>query len=144
MCSGSAKVSSSLTVCGRCGRRRRRNVTADSGPATLPVPGGFRLRAARCQARLGVWRRGGLRYTPLSMSRICQVTGRKPSFGNNVSHSHRKTRRRWNVNVQRHRYWVPSEKRWVTLRVSAKGMKTINRHGIEKVLADMRRRGVKV
>lgn len=76
------------------------------------------------------------------MSRVCQVTGRKPSFGNNVSHSHRKTRRRWNVNVQKHRYWVPSEKRWVTLRVSAKGMKTINRHGIEKVLADMRRRGV--
>ena len=78
------------------------------------------------------------------MSRICQVTGRKPSFGNNVSHSHRKTRRRWNVNVQRHRYWVPAEKRWVTLRLSAKGMKTINKHGIEKVLADMRRRGVKV
>ncbi|MDE0653833.1 MAG: 50S ribosomal protein L28 [bacterium] len=75
---------------------------------------------------------------------MCQVTGRKPSFGNNVSHSHRKTRRRWNVNVQRHRYWVPSEKRWVTLRVSAKGMKTINKHGIEKVLADMRRRGVKI
>lgn len=78
------------------------------------------------------------------MSKICQVTGRKPAFGNNVSHSHRKTRRRWDPNIQRHRFWVPSEKRWVTLTVSAKGIKTINKHGIERVVADMKRRGVKV
>lgn len=78
------------------------------------------------------------------MSRICQVTGRKPSFGNSVSHSQRKTRRRWNPNIQKQRFWVPSEKRWVTLTVSAKGIKTINKKGIEAVLADMRRRGVKV
>ena len=78
------------------------------------------------------------------MSNVCQVTGRKPSFGNNVSHSQRKTRRRWDVNIQTQRFWVPSEKRWVKLKVSAKGLKTINKHGIEKVLADMRRRGVKV
>jgi len=78
------------------------------------------------------------------MSKICQVTGRKPAFGNNVSHSHRKTRRRWDPNIQNHRFWVPSEKRWVNLTVSAKGIKTINRHGIEKVLADMRKRGEKV
>ncbi|MCL4127668.1 UNVERIFIED_CONTAM: hypothetical protein GTU68_035625 [Idotea baltica] len=78
------------------------------------------------------------------MSNICQVTGRKPSFGNNVSHSQRKTRRRWDVNIQTQRFWVPSEKRWVKLKVSAKGLKTINKHGIEKVLADMRRKGVKV
>ncbi|MEC7844247.1 MAG: 50S ribosomal protein L28 [Actinomycetota bacterium] len=78
------------------------------------------------------------------MSKICQVTGRKPAFGNNVSHSHRKTRRRWNPNIQIKRFWVPSEKRWVTLTVSAKGIKTINKNGIESVLADMRRRGEKV
>ncbi len=78
------------------------------------------------------------------MSRICQVTGRKPAFGNNVSHSHRKTRRRWNPNVQDKKFWVPSEKRWVKLTVSAKGIKTINKNGIESVLADMRRRGEKV
>ncbi|MDH4143590.1 MAG: 50S ribosomal protein L28 [Acidimicrobiia bacterium] len=78
------------------------------------------------------------------MSKICQVTGRKPSFGNAVSHSHRKTRRRWDPNVQKQRFWVPAERRWVTLRVSAKGIKTINKKGIEAVLADMRRRGVKV
>ena len=78
------------------------------------------------------------------MSNVCQVTGRKPSFGNNVSHSQRKTRRRWDVNIQTQRFYVPSEKRWVKLKVSAKGLKTINKDGIEKVLADMRRRGVKV
>lgn len=72
------------------------------------------------------------------------MTGRKPSFGNNVSHSQRKTRRRWDVNLQTQRFWVPSEKRWVKLRLSAKGLKTINKHGIEKVLADMKRRGVTV
>jgi len=78
------------------------------------------------------------------MSMICQVTGRRPSFGNNVSHSHRKTRRRWNPNIQRQRFWVESEKRWVTLTVSTRGIKTINKNGIDAVLADMRRRGVKV
>ena len=78
------------------------------------------------------------------MSNICQVTGRKPAFGNNVSHSHRKTRRRWNPNIQIKRFWVPSEKRWVKLTVSAKGIKTINKNGIESVLADIRRRGEKV
>ena len=78
------------------------------------------------------------------MSNICQVTGRKPSFGNNVSHSQRKTRRSWDVNIQTQRFWVPNEKRWVKLKVSAKGLKTINKHGIEKVLADMRRKGAKV
>jgi large subunit ribosomal protein L28 len=78
------------------------------------------------------------------MSMICQVTGRKPSFGNSISHSHRKTRRRWDPNIQKQRFWVPSERRWVTLRVSTKGIKTINKNGIEAVLADMRKRGVKV
>ena len=78
------------------------------------------------------------------MSKVCQVTGRKPSFGHNVSHSHRVTNRRWSPNIQRQRFWLPSEKRWVTLTVSAKGIKTINKKGIESVVADIRRRGEKV
>jgi large subunit ribosomal protein L28 len=78
------------------------------------------------------------------MSKICQVTGRKPSFGNTISHSHRKTRRRWDPNIQKQRFWIPSENRWVTLRVSAKGIKTINKKGIEAVMAEMRSRGQKV
>lgn len=78
------------------------------------------------------------------MSRVCQVTGRKPSFGNSISHSHRVTKRRWNPNIQNQRFWLPSEKRWVKLTVSAKGIKTINKKGIEVVVADLRRQGVKV
>ncbi|MEZ5232105.1 MAG: 50S ribosomal protein L28 [Acidimicrobiia bacterium] len=78
------------------------------------------------------------------MSKICQVTGRKPSFGNTISHSHRKTRRRWDPNIQKQRFWIPSERRWVTLTVSAKGIKTINRKGIESVIAQMRAAGQKI
>ncbi|MBK1782867.1 50S ribosomal protein L28 [Prauserella cavernicola] len=76
------------------------------------------------------------------MSAICQVTGRTPGFGKQVSHSHRRTSRRWNVNVQTRRYWVPSENRWVRLRVSVKGMKTIDKRGIDAVVAQLRARGV--
>lgn len=75
------------------------------------------------------------------MARTCQVTGARPAFGNNVSHSHRRTRRRFDVNVQRKRYWVPSLGRHVTLRVSARGIKTIDQRGIEAVVADLRARG---
>lgn len=78
------------------------------------------------------------------MSRVCQVTGARPATGNNVSHSQRKTRRRWLPNLQRKRFFVPSENRWVTLTVSAKGIKTINHKGIETVIAEMRQRGEKV
>ena len=78
------------------------------------------------------------------MSNVCMVTGRRPHTGMNVSHSHRRTKRWFHPNIQKQRFWVQSEKRWVTLTVSAKGIKTINRKGIEAVLADMRRRGVKV
>ncbi|TDC83917.1 50S ribosomal protein L28 [Micromonospora sp. KC606] len=76
------------------------------------------------------------------MSRRCDVTGAKPSFGNAVSHSHRRTRRRWNPNVQSHRYWLPSERRWIRLTLTAKALKTVNRKGIEKVVAELRARGV--
>jgi large subunit ribosomal protein L28 len=78
------------------------------------------------------------------MSKICQVTGRAPSFGNAISHSHRRTRRQWKPNVQRKRYWVPSERRWVTLTVSTRGMKVIDARGIESVVSDLRRRGVRL
>lgn len=78
------------------------------------------------------------------MSQVCQVTGARPTFGNNVSHSHRRTRRRFDVNVQRKRYWVPSLGRHVTLRVSARGIKTIDQRGIEAVIADLLRRGERI
>ncbi|MFT3834649.1 MAG: 50S ribosomal protein L28 [Micropruina sp.] len=78
------------------------------------------------------------------MSRTCQVTGATPGFGNNVSHSHRRTRRRFDVNVQRKRYWVPSLGRSVVLTVSARGVKTIDRRGIDVVVAELLRRGVRL
>ncbi|MCW4352078.1 50S ribosomal protein L28 [Hoyosella sp. YIM 151337] len=78
------------------------------------------------------------------MSAHCQVTGRKPSFGKSVSHSHVRTSRRWDPNIQRRRYFLPSENRYVTLRVSAKGIKTIDRDGIEAVVKRIRARGDKI
>ena len=75
------------------------------------------------------------------MSRVCQVTGKRPVTGNNVSHANNKTRRRFLPNLHTHRFWVESEKRWVKLRVSSKGMRIIDKHGIENVLADLRTRG---
>jgi large subunit ribosomal protein L28 len=78
------------------------------------------------------------------MSSVCDVTGKRPGFGNSVSHSHRRTRRRWDPNVQRRRYFLPSEGRHVRLNVSTTGIKMIDRDGIESVVARMRARGVKV
>jgi large subunit ribosomal protein L28 len=78
------------------------------------------------------------------MSAVCQVTGRKPSFGKQVSHSHRRTSRRWNPNLQYKRYWLPSENRWIRLRLSTKGMKTIDKRGIESVVAGIRARGERI
>ncbi|MGA7801524.1 MAG: 50S ribosomal protein L28 [Gammaproteobacteria bacterium] len=77
------------------------------------------------------------------MSRVCQVTGKRPITGNNVSHANNKTRRRFLPNLHTHRFWIESEKRWVKLRVSSKGMRIIDKHGIENVLADLRTRGEK-
>ncbi len=78
------------------------------------------------------------------MAKVCVVTGKKPMSGNNVSHANNKTRRRFEPNLHDKRFWVPSEKRWVKLRVSAKAIKIINKRGIESVLAEMRRDGKKV
>ncbi|MBK5935870.1 MAG: 50S ribosomal protein L28 [Halorhodospira halophila] len=78
------------------------------------------------------------------MSKVCQVTGKRPGTGNNVSHANNKTRRRFLPNLHDHRYWVESENRWVRLRVSAKGMRIIDKRGIDAVLADMRARGERV
>jgi len=78
------------------------------------------------------------------MSRVCQVTGKRPIAGNNVSHAHNKTRRRFLPNLQSHRFWVDSEQRWVRLRVSTKGLRIIDKQGIDVVLKDIRSRGEKV
>ncbi|MFM7760574.1 MAG: 50S ribosomal protein L28 [Burkholderiaceae bacterium] len=78
------------------------------------------------------------------MSRECEVTGKKPMSGNHVSHANNKTKRRFLPNLQKRRFWVESENRWVRLRVSNAGLRIIDKLGIEAVLADMRTRGAKV
>jgi large subunit ribosomal protein L28 len=78
------------------------------------------------------------------MAKVCQVTGKRPITGNNVSHANNKTKRRFEPNLHHHRFWVESEKRFVRLRVSAKGMRVIDKKGIDTVLSEIRARGEKV
>ena len=78
------------------------------------------------------------------MSRTCQVTGKSPAVGNNVSHAKNRTRRRFLPNLHSHRFWVESEKKFVKLKVSTKGMRIIDKQGIDAVLVDVRARGIKV
>jgi len=78
------------------------------------------------------------------MSRVCQVTGKKPMVGNNVSHANNKTKRRFLPNLHQRRFWVETENRWVSLRVSQAGLRTIDKKGIDVVLADLRAQGVAV
>jgi large subunit ribosomal protein L28 len=75
------------------------------------------------------------------MARICQITGKKPQVGNHVSHANNRTKRRFLPNLQYRRFWVESEKRWVSLRVSNAGLRLIDKKGIEAVLKDLRERG---
>ena len=77
------------------------------------------------------------------MSRVCQVTGKRPMVGNNVSHANNKTKRRFLPNLQSRRFWVASENRWVRLRVSSHGLRIIDKRGIDVVLAEVRARGGK-
>lgn len=78
------------------------------------------------------------------MARVCQVTGKKPKVGYNVSHANNKTKRRFLPNLQSRRFWVESENRWVRLRVSAAALRSIDKKGIDVVLAEMRARGERV
>ena len=78
------------------------------------------------------------------MSRVCDVTGKKPMFGNNVSHAHNKSRRRFDINLQKKKFWLPDENRYVTLRISTRGMRVIDKKGITRVVKDLRAKGIKV
>jgi large subunit ribosomal protein L28 len=78
------------------------------------------------------------------MARVCQVTGKAPMTGNNISHANNKTKRRFLPNLQRRRFWVESENRWVSMRLTNAALRTIDKNGIDAVLADMRARGDKI
>jgi len=100
--------------------------------------------AANPFVRLSVPRVGIVGVREHVMARVCQVTGKRPRTGNNVSHAKNRTRRRFLPNLHQHRFWLEAEKRFVTLRVSSKGMRIIDKKGLEQVLADMRARGEQV
>ena len=78
------------------------------------------------------------------MSKVCQVTGKKPLKGNSVSHAKNRTKRKFEPNLHKHKFWIESEKRYVSLNVSANGMRIIDKKGIEKVLSEIRARGEKI
>jgi len=78
------------------------------------------------------------------MARVCQVTGKKPMVGNNVSHAQNKTRRRFLPNLQNRKFWVESENRWVSMRITNAALRTIDKNGIDSVLAEMRAAGQKI
>ena len=104
------------------------------GPRQLCIARERALWYKRASFSLGAWK----------MSQVCQVTGKRPMTGNNVSHAQNKTRRRFLPNLHYHRFWVESEKRYVKLRVSSKGMRIIDKKGIDTVLADLRAAGQRV
>ena len=78
------------------------------------------------------------------MTRVCEITGKRPAVGNRVSHANNRKRRRFLPNLHAQRFWVETEKRWVSLRISANGLRTIEKKGIETVLAELHAKGVKV
>ena len=75
------------------------------------------------------------------MARVCQITGKRPQVGNNVSHANNKTKRRFYPNLQKKRFFIPEEGRWITLKLSAKAIKTINKNGVAAVLKEARKKG---
>ena len=78
------------------------------------------------------------------MSKVCQITGKKPMFGNNVSHANNKTSRKFNVNLQKKKFWIPEENRYITLRISMHGLRIINKKGITRVVRELRHKGIKI
>jgi large subunit ribosomal protein L28 len=80
----------------------------------------------------------------ITMARVCQVTGKKPMVGNNVSHAQNKTKRRFLPNLQNRKFWVESENRWVSMRITNAALRTIDKNGIDAVLADLRAAGEKI
>jgi large subunit ribosomal protein L28 len=131
-------------------RAGRRQAPAAHGPARAAAlsSAGVGLASSDChwyKTRL-VFAGSGIvsRTEDQAMSKVCQVTGKRPMSGNTVSHANNRTRRRFLPNLHSQRFWLETEKRWVTLRVSGNGMRTIDKKGVEAVVAELRAQGVKV
>jgi large subunit ribosomal protein L28 len=108
--------------------------------ALAGILAGFRP-AATPPSRRRTGRQNRIQVEEIAMARVCQVTGKKPMVGNNVSHANNRTKRRFLPNLQDRRFWIESEKRWVRLRLTTAGLRTIEKQGIDAVLADLRGRG---
>jgi large subunit ribosomal protein L28 len=107
-----------------------------TAPPRLPWRG-----AAKAVNEYAAHHRAAHQHWSVHMARVCEVTGKGPMVGNNVSHANNKTKRRFLPNLQYRRFWVEAENRWVRLRVSSAALRLIDKNGIESVLADMRARG---
>jgi large subunit ribosomal protein L28 len=108
---------------------------------TATLSGEVRPRCTPSECPDGAQQAAVEQYRSVHMARVCEVTGKKPMVGNNVSHANNKTKRRFLPNLQYRRFWVESENRWVRLRISNAGLRLIDKNGIDSVLADLRARG---
>src|SRR3989338_5854000 len=124
----------------RAGRSGQREGKARI-PRLFPALPKFRLNIPHSFGRIRALLNSGWSRT---MARVCQVTGKGPMSGNNVSHANNKTKRRFLPNLQRRRFWVESENRWVSLRLTNAALRTIDKNGIDAVLSEIRARGVNV
>jgi large subunit ribosomal protein L28 len=114
-----------------------------TGLIALPWLGAFWYKS-RLFFSASSWRHPVTESLRFPMSRVCMVTGKSPQVGNNVSHAKNRTKRRFNPNLHSHRFWVEAEKRFVKLRLSSKGMRIIDKVGIDQVLGELRARGEKI
>ena len=110
----------------------------------IPRPGWYKVRPEVRPDRPGETPKYLILVKVTSMSRVCEVTGKRPAVGNRVSHANNKKRRRFLPNLHTQRFWVETEKRWVSLRISANGLRTIEKKGIDTVVAELRTQGVKI
>ena len=140
---GAAGANPPLGACKRyeCPTNKRKGLIGKGFPGILR--GSLRICSFSSQADL-TRAMGDKTDIEVRMSRICQVTGKSVMSGNNVSHANNATRRKFNPNIHERRFWVASENRWVKLRVSSHGLRTIDKNGIDVVLAELRHRGEKV
>jgi large subunit ribosomal protein L28 len=121
-------------------RRRALRITGYRHPFFGEVRLG-ESHAGQCELPIAIGPLAVKKYRSVHMARVCDVTGKKPMVGNNVSHANNKTKRRFLPNLQYRRFWVESENRWVRLRVSGAALRLIDKNGIDAVLADLRARG---
>src|SRR5262249_19856402 len=110
----------------------------------IPPPGWYKARPGADPDPSGEAPKSLICLKVVAMSRVCEITGKKPAVGNRVSHANNKKRRRFLPNLHTQRFWLETEKRWVTLRLTTSGMRTLEKKGVDKVVAELRAQGMKI